>query len=58
MNHITVKEFYNDNKNKFHLRMLSGQDYFSKKKIIVSDINRPDKAAVIATIEEEERTKQ
>ncbi|MEI7542617.1 MAG: HPr(Ser) kinase/phosphatase [bacterium] len=41
MNHITVKEFYNDNKNKFHLRMLSGQDYFSKKKIIVSDINRP-----------------
>lgn len=41
MSYITVKEFYDDNKNKFHLRMLAGQDYFFKKKIIVSDINRP-----------------
>lgn len=41
MNFITVKEFHNDNKSRFHLRSLSGEEHLSKKKIIVSDINRP-----------------
>ena len=41
MNYITVKEFYNENKLKFHLKVLAGEDYLSKKKIIVPDINRP-----------------
>jgi HPr kinase/phosphorylase len=41
MNFITVKEFYNDNRLKFGLKTLSGEDNLSKKKIIISDINRP-----------------
>jgi HPr kinase/phosphorylase len=41
MTFITVKEFYNDNKNRFGLKALSGDEYLSKKKIIISDINRP-----------------
>jgi HPr kinase/phosphorylase len=41
MNFITVKEFYNDNKRKFGLKTLCGSEFLSKKKIIVSDINRP-----------------
>jgi HPr kinase/phosphorylase len=41
MNSINVKEFYSDNKSKFHLRILAGDEYLSQKKIIVSDINRP-----------------
>jgi HPr kinase/phosphorylase len=41
MNSISVKEFYSDNKIKFQLRVLTGEEYLSKKKIIVSDINRP-----------------
>jgi HPr kinase/phosphorylase len=41
MNFITVKEFYNDNKTRFGLKALSGDENLSKKKIIISDINRP-----------------
>jgi HPr kinase/phosphorylase len=41
MNFITVKEFFSDNKSRLHLRVLTGGEYLSKKKIIVSDINRP-----------------
>jgi HPr kinase/phosphorylase len=41
MNFITVKEFYNDNKAKFHMRLLSGEEHLVRKKIVVSDINRP-----------------
>lgn len=41
MNFITVKDFYNDNKAKFGLKAISGDDCLSKKKIIISDINRP-----------------
>ncbi|MCE5300380.1 MAG: HPr(Ser) kinase/phosphatase [Spirochaetia bacterium] len=41
MNYITVKEFYDDNKSKFHLRIAAGEEFFSKKKITVADINRP-----------------
>ena len=41
MNYITVKEFYNENKTKFHLKVLSGEEQLSKKKRVVYDINRP-----------------
>jgi HPr kinase/phosphorylase len=41
MNFITVKEFYSDNRDRFGLRSLCGDQYLSKKKIIISDINRP-----------------
>jgi HPr kinase/phosphorylase len=41
MNFITVREFYTDNKNRFGLKMLGGEEFSSKKKIIMSDINRP-----------------
>jgi HPr kinase/phosphorylase len=41
MNFITVKEFYNDNKARFGLKSLGGDEHLSKKKIIISDINRP-----------------
>jgi HPr kinase/phosphorylase len=41
MNFITVKEFYNDNKARFGLKSLGGEENLSKKKIIISDINRP-----------------
>lgn len=41
MNFITVKDFYNDNETRFGLKALSGDENLSKKKIIISDINRP-----------------
>lgn len=41
MNYITVKEFYNENKSKLQLKILSGENQLSKKKILVPDINRP-----------------
>lgn len=41
MNYITVKQFYNDNKKKLDLKVVTGEEFFSKKKIIISDINRP-----------------
>jgi HPr kinase/phosphorylase len=41
MNFITVKEFFADSKSRLHLRILTGGEFLQKKKIIVSDINRP-----------------
>jgi len=41
MNYITVKEFYTENKSRFNLKVLAGESFLSKKKIVVSDINRP-----------------
>jgi HPr kinase/phosphorylase len=41
MKDISVKEFYYDNKKRFHLKILAGESYLDGKKIIVSDINRP-----------------
>ncbi len=41
MNYITVKQFYNDNKKKLDLRVVAGEAFLSKKKIIIPDINRP-----------------
>ena len=41
MNFITVKEFFDDSKSRLHLRILTGGEFLQKKKIIVSDINRP-----------------
>jgi len=41
MNYITVKQFYNDNKKKLDLKIVTGEEFLSKKKIIISDINRP-----------------
>jgi len=41
MNFITVKDFFEDNSIRFGLKVLCGGQYLSKKKIIISDINRP-----------------
>jgi len=41
MNFITVKDFFEDNKDRFGLGVLGGEQHLSKKKIIISDINRP-----------------
>jgi len=41
MKDISVKQFFDENKKKFHLRILAGGDNLQGKKIIVSDINRP-----------------
>ncbi len=41
MSYITISDFYNDNKSKLKLKVLSGESRFFKKKIIVPDINRP-----------------
>ena len=41
MNSIAVKEFYNENKLKFKLKVLAGEENLGSKKIVVSDINRP-----------------
>ncbi|PKL90670.1 MAG: HPr(Ser) kinase/phosphatase [Candidatus Goldiibacteriota bacterium HGW-Goldbacteria-1] len=41
MDFITVKEFFEDNNEKFRLNILAGEEYLDKKKIVVSDINRP-----------------
>ncbi|MFW6210753.1 MAG: HPr(Ser) kinase/phosphatase, partial [bacterium] len=41
MSHITVKDFLEENREKFHFEVLTGEKVLNKKKIIVSDINRP-----------------
>ncbi|MCX8093801.1 MAG: HPr(Ser) kinase/phosphatase [Candidatus Goldbacteria bacterium] len=41
MNYITVKQFYNDNKKKLDLKIITGEEFLSKKKIIIPEINRP-----------------
>ena len=41
MDFITVKEFFEDNNEKFRLSIIAGEEYLDKKKIVVSDINRP-----------------
>ncbi len=41
MSYITISDFYNDNKSRLKLKVLSGESRFFKKKIIVPDINRP-----------------
>jgi len=41
MNYITVKQFYEDNKEKLRLEILYGKEFLETKKIVVSDINRP-----------------
>jgi len=38
---ITALEFYRENREKFGLDILAGEQYLHKKKIVVSDINRP-----------------
>ncbi|HPD19394.1 MAG TPA: HPr kinase/phosphorylase, partial [Candidatus Goldiibacteriota bacterium] len=41
MNYITVKQFYNENKSKLDLKIIAGEEFLHKKKIIIPDINRP-----------------
>lgn len=41
MNYITVKQFYNENKKKLDLKVIVGEEFLCKKKIIIPDINRP-----------------
>ncbi len=41
MTFITALEFYRENREKFGLDILAGEQYLHKKKIVVSDINRP-----------------
>jgi HPr kinase/phosphorylase len=41
MDHITAKDFFDDNRLKFGLKVLAGREYLSKKEIVVTDINRP-----------------
>lgn len=41
MNYITVKQFFNENRKKLDLRVITGEEFLSKKKIIIPDINRP-----------------
>lgn len=41
MDRITAKDFFDDNRHKFGLKVLSGSQYLAKKEIIVTDINRP-----------------
>lgn len=41
MKHITVSDFFSDNKNTFSLEVLSGEKLLKEKKITIPDINRP-----------------
>lgn len=41
MNYVTVKQFFDENREKLDLRVICGDDFLSKKKIIIPDINRP-----------------